>query len=182
MKELSCILTLLLILAGCGLFGTEGDETNARISAEGVDGVRFGDTFAEVRRTLGPPTSDGYLDGNLRSWFHNYYNSGPHAGLMVGFYLEFGPPDSLVPVDAFALYPPFQGKTAEGIGIGSTTAELRHSWGEPEVLRDLAGTRKRMYYCMGTRDVEIAIVEDTVAAFFLGFNEPLEGWYTQCSE
>lgn len=180
MKELPCILTLLLILSGCGLFGTEKEETNARISVEGVDGVRFGDTLAEVRRKLGPPTTVGYIDGSFRSWYHNYYQSGPHAGLRIAFFVGFGEPDSLIPADLFAVLPPFQGKTAEGIGIGSTTEELRNAWGEPELLRVPNDTL--MYYCMGTRDATIVIEEDTVAFFYFGYNEPLEGWYTQCSE
>ena len=166
------------LIAACSLFGGEDDVT-ARISEKGVDGVHFGDSVSHVLEHLGPPDSDGWIDGPYGAWFHFSYGT-PQSSLTVAFTIPSGRLDSLSVVDLFGLRSSYSGRTKEGIGIGSTRDEVRQVFGDPkhvEGVNDIRG-----YYCMGDRDVEFAFRSDTVYAFAFGYQDPPENWYTKCSE
>ena len=186
LKYTYTVLSLLLVLLpACDQ--SDPTESNARITEDGVDGVHFGDTMAEVLRKLGPPTSVGFVDGSYsRSWKHLTYRSGAQNRLTIYFTETIGEPDSLAPADLFAIFYPFPGKTEKGIGIGSTVAAVRNAYGSPldslVVALNNGGIHKRLYYCMGKRDLEVSLMADTVLTFSIGFNEPLPGFPTQCSE
>ena len=183
-RSFSAAIICLSFVAGTGCDQTDPSERNARITENGVDGVKFGDTIIDIRRILGDPQVISHLDGNLRSWYGAGYEDGEHAGVFVYAINEVGLPDTLAPVDLYAVRAPFPGKTARGIGVGSSAAEVFHAYGSPQdsiVVPLVDGSITRSYYlCMGIRDLEVVIKSDTVSAFFLGFHEPLAGWKTQC--
>ena len=94
----------------------------------GAEGVRFGDTEGEVRARLGEPDGLYYID--LAPSTHGLrWEEGPHAGFRATFFRRDDGPDT---VGIVWLVEPFAGRTAEGVGIGSTRAEVECSFGEPD--------------------------------------------------
>lgn len=186
---------LFLFLTGCSLFESRCEEPGACddafservrvIPGRGVDGVEFGDSFEEVRATLG--TADGGLgwtDGLYRSWRSLYYNGGPHAGLMINFLIE---EDGATPgsVDMFILFSQsqgfsqYQGTTREGIGIGSSIEEVERVFGEPDSVSSAVSVDYT--YCFGEKYLNLSIQADTVSGMSMGYSIPIpEGHYSYC--
>lgn len=174
------LVSLLLTSPGCDQ--SDPSESNARITEDGVDGVKFGDTIIDIRRILGDPQVISHLDGPLRSWYGAGYTTGEHAGLTVYSINIAGQPDTTVPVDAFVIRAPFGGQTSKGIEIGSTKQGLVDAFGEPELVRTLDNTSIEAYhFCAGKRDIEARVESDTVLTLTYGFYQPLLGWHTDCS-
>ena len=176
------VLTLLfgVVLAAPGCDQADPLITDARITEDGIDGVKFGDTIIDIRRILGDPQVISHLDGSLRSWYGAGYTQGDYAGLTVYSINVAGQADTTVPVDAFAIRAPYSGMTVDGVGVGSTLDEVVESFGDPKLIRMPNDTL--YYFCMGIRDVEVRIRSDTIATMSYGFFERLEGWYTDCQE
>lgn len=165
---------LLVLLPACDQ--SDPAESDARITEEGVDGVRFGDTPEEVLEKLGPYDAFANTDG-VRAWQTYYYEEGFHKGLKI-YFMEVDSVDENGhetvlpgPVDLFTVFGDYSGKTAEGIGIGSRQEEVRQAYGAP-VKRSRTG--KTHFYCFGERNMEIVILADTVASIHMGYFEPLE--------
>ena len=180
------LLVLPLLLAGCGLLGDDEPprlacDPDAPFSAEarvipckGVDGVAFGQTWAEVEAALGPPSLVGWADGIYRGWRSYAYLEGPSAGLSVDFLIE-DDGASFGPVDMFMLEPPYSGKTQKGIGIGSSLGEVEDVYGEPaNVFTKENNPGYALYtYCFGDQRLNLGIQTDTVSGMNLGYYEPM---------
>ena len=122
-----------LALAACDTTAPPADpcaglvpDVQPRIEwGEGVDGVRVGDTEADVLATLGEPDLRPWIDlhktGRTFLW-----RSGPLAGLMV---VPLHRPDGTETVGLFFLEAPYSGRTAAGIGLGSTRTAVECAYG-----------------------------------------------------
>lgn len=176
------VLTLLfgVVLAASGCDQANPLASAARITEDGVDGVKFGDTIIDIRRILGDPQVISHIDGPLRSWYGAGYLDGDYAGLTVYSINVAGQPDTTVPVDAFVIRAPYPGMTVDGVSVGSTLDEVVESFGDPKLVRTPNDTL--YYFCMGLRDVQLRVKSDTVATMSYGFYEPVQGWYTDCQE
>jgi hypothetical protein len=91
------------------------------VPGAGVDGVLKGMSKGEVEAALGPPDKI-----NSRWWFY----------LNRGIVVAFG--DDGVPFN-IKCFEPFAGVTKEGIGLGSTRAQLVAAYGEPSQEKQLQG-------------------------------------------
>lgn len=181
-KQRRLIFTFFLMafmVAAPGCDQSDPSVSDARITEDGVDGVKFGDTIIDIRRILGDPQVISHIDGQLRSWYGARYLDGDFAGLTVYSINIAGQPDTTVPVDAFVIRAPHPGMTVDGIRVGSSLDEVVESFGPPELVRTPSDTL--YYFCMGARDIQLRVKSDTVATMSFGFYEPLEGWYTDCS-
>jgi len=89
------------------------------VPGKSVGGIKFGDSRETVEAKLGKPDAGGIVDGLYRAWYSGDYLQGPHAGLSVYFVEIENRPG---PVDALGISSPYNGKTKEGIGIGSSLA------------------------------------------------------------
>ncbi|ARA94307.1 MAG: hypothetical protein D6751_07425 [Deltaproteobacteria bacterium] len=182
---LGFVLLLTAGLAGCSLFNDDAEDacterftdTVRVIPCKGVDGVVFGDTPAEVKATLGPPTvNQGWMDGLYRGWRTYEYLDGPYSEMLIGFLIE-DDGVSFGPLDFIRLRAPYDGKTREGIGIGSTRAEVEQHYGEPERIHTAeltSGTVHLLTYCVGPAHFfNLVIQGDTVEAMGMGYYQPV---------
>lgn len=166
--HLVCQVWALLILSGCNAFGDE--ESNARISSRGVDGADFGDSVSEVQSKLGTYDSWGFSDG-VRAWRAYYYFEGPHDGMRLYFIevlgLDENGDSAMVagPLDFVTVHDRYDGRTAKDIGVGSSRDEVVRAYGEPH---DVLGSYH--FYCLGDRELNITIRQDTVNALHVGYH------------
>ena len=120
-------LLALAILLGCDK-GVEPYPTRGSIVInEGIDGVRFGDDEATVKRKLGQPSSIMIGDFNGVGY---EYTTGRYAKMYVGIYSPTATPSGVFSISVTSPYP---GTTKEGIGIGSRRASVLDIFGQPAV-------------------------------------------------
>lgn len=119
-----------LLLAGC--IELSPQEEQARIiPGVSVDGVRFGMSWEEVVGLLGEGYGIGAYDAAGEAGYILGYNSGAHSGFACYIPSRAKIRPDFGPVTGIELREPYTGKTKEGIGIGSTTEEVRTAWGPP---------------------------------------------------
>jgi len=115
------LLFLVLIIAGCDQ-GVESDKMLGRIAIDdNVDGVRLGDDSIAVTQKLGNPNS--VVLPATPSMIY-MYTEGIHATMSVVIYYNKG-------VTQISVSPPYQGKTWDGIGIGSSRTYVISKLGDP---------------------------------------------------
>lgn len=106
---------------------------------ESIDGIKIGDTYKMLVAKKGVPTTGGILDGIGKLYF--YYLNNPLEPT-VGFhymdstdryirYPEFFVEDAPWGVVSLTATIYYNGKTAEGIGIGSKRSDVLKIWQEP---------------------------------------------------
>ncbi|MCX6134951.1 MAG: hypothetical protein NTU47_14155 [Ignavibacteriales bacterium] len=110
---------------------------------QGVDGVVFKDDSATVVRKLGRPNR----------WWRNgptnlvlIYDQGPHAMLYMDIDLTETPHAGFYRMD---LMPPYEGKTSNGIGLGSTREEAWSKLGKPTLAEETSFGWRDTYYSGG---------------------------------
>jgi len=115
------LLFLVLIIAGCDQ-GVESDKMLGRIAIDdNIDGVRLGDDSISVTQKLGNPNS--IVLPATPSMIY-MYTEGIHANKSVVIYYKKG-------VTQISVSPPYQGKTWDGIGIGSSRTYVISKLGMP---------------------------------------------------
>jgi hypothetical protein len=123
------ILPLVFVLLMFGLVACSTTATRRMVINPnvGVGKIQKGMSKPEVNAVLGKPDSD---DGQI--WRYN----------RLGLWVLFGK-DSIM----FNIHcrEPFQGATKEGIGIGSTRAELLATFGEPTQIKEMEGGESIWY-------------------------------------
>jgi hypothetical protein len=148
------------------------------IPCKGVDGVEFGDSIEEVQAKLG--TSNfalGWTDGLYRGWRSINYNEGHYAGLDISFLIkEDGATPG--PVDMFIIESPYQGKTREGIGLGSSLVDVKRTYGTPAYI-DRGNSRDLYTYCFGEQHLNVGIRADSVFGMSIGYHIPMPEGETQ---
>ena len=119
---LAAVFSVFSLLAGCD--GTDQDHSPPRIVfGESVDGVAFGDDFLSAVEKLGQPTCSAPNEYGHTALI---YEEGVHAGLSIQLSSESDGRE----VYSFDLSSSFAGKNAEGVGIGSTRAQVEKALGE----------------------------------------------------
>ena len=153
--------TATLFLLGCAL-GAGCDALSDRpqearvVFGESINGVAIGDDSLSVVRELGNPSETGT---DWRGGAVLRYTEGAHAGLEVAL-----APDSagggVVRVSARA---PYDGRSEEGVGLGSEQDEALGAWPQPERSHDLDSLRYDLYF-FGDRFFGVEYAGDRVAA------------------
>lgn len=160
------IAAALSLHAGCRK-QVEGPEG---VASARIDGVALGDTRERVEALLGEPDLGGVADGLYRSWFQFSYLKGPHAGLTV-LLLDEG--QGFGPVDVLEVAIPYDGRTKEGIGLGSTVEEVHAAYGLPRVTQPLREGRTMDLYCFGDKELEIHSGDGRVETIATKYFKPL---------
>jgi hypothetical protein len=125
-------LLLGLLAAGCIDLSPEQEQEQARIiPGVSVDGVKFGMSWEEVAGLLGEGYGIGAYDAAGESGYILGYYTGPYAGFACYIPSRAKIRPDLGPVTRIDLGESYTGKTKEGIGIGSTTEEVRGAFGPP---------------------------------------------------
>lgn len=76
------------------------------------------------------------------------------------------------PVDLLTISAPFDGKTKEGIGIGSTVNEVTSAYGEPTAIYNNNSTDEGAYiyvYCINNKRLQIGFKENAITVMGLGY-------------
>ena len=116
-----------LIFAACILSQTGSDDSPQEgriVMGKSIDSVEVGDSTGAVVRKLGQPSEIIY--GDFAGFIYEY-EQGKFAGLSILFADAFN--SRAVSVSATA---PYSGTTKEGVGIGTTKANLQRSLGLPD--------------------------------------------------
>lgn len=169
---------LSVLLVSCNILSTNNktDDCGPGIIVPGVciDGVKLGDSREQVEELMGKPHSSGLADGLYRGWTTYYYkpDDTEGTGLNISFIYPTGP------VDMFIGQKPYNGKTPEGIGIGSTLDDVKAAYGEPEDIPSdviVDGAHHLQYtYCFHSTKFNIGMDDGVVVGFFMGYYETME--------
>jgi len=137
----------------------------------GVDGVKLGDSQAEVHAKLGRSNSGFIADGLYRSWFGEDYTEGPHKGVSV-YYAERG--IKAGPVDLLIVHSEYQYKTIRGVGLGATVQQVRQIYGSPRITSSRSGGIPSMdIFCVNGRSFEIHYKKGVVTSMAIGYFFPM---------
>ena len=135
------------------------------IPGNSIEGIQLGDSRERVDKLLEATPSVGWPPHWLyRSWLTYEYED----GLTVMFIrLTEG---ELGPVDALRASERYGGKTPEGVGIGSTAAEVRAAYGAPD---EEVGDNYTYCHPNG-RSTTMGIRDGVVFSIFIGYFVPLD--------
>jgi hypothetical protein len=114
-----------------------------------VEGIRLGQLKEQVEERLGSGSGPGGADGFRKSWYTYSYTSGVANGVRV-FYLDsifFQARTAPGPVDMIEMRTPYDGLTAEHVGLGSLTSHVRKAYGIPSFSLVDNGVVTREHYC-----------------------------------
>lgn len=169
---------LLVTVAGCDSVEEPPSWDEARIQPRGVDGAEFGMKASQVIELLGPPAGGGWGDGE-RSWKILHFNAPP--GLTF-FFPEVWDDSTFVlgGLDLIYVESPYEGRTSEGIGIGSALKEVEAAYGKPDWT---SGKQQspNIAYCIEGRTLYFNFdTFDTLRTIALGYDTPLPGAPLQC--
>ena len=139
------------------------------IPGNSIEGIQLGDSRERVEELLGVNRDVGLADGPYRAWWTFNYED----GLSVMF-IEL-PEGKLGPVDALRASERYGGKTPEGVGIGSTAAEVRAAYGAPDEQVGAIEQSINYTYCHSNgRSTTIGIREGVVFSIFIGYYVPFD--------
>ncbi len=129
---------LVFMIWGCDSNVSEPDppeeppmEDPRIVFGETIDGILIGDDTTAVIEKAGIP--DEIQRGDFAGVAF-LYNEGDYAGLVVTIATETEDNNGVQGVGA---WPPYVGKSKEGIGLGSTRSEVIEQLGDPEDLGDV---------------------------------------------
>lgn len=149
--------TLFFVSLTAMLFSCGGDDdatpdpTSIIIPGQGLTEVKLGDTGQAVFDAFGE-TPDSYFGaGGTYTHFLLYLSLG------LNFNLEQNDSETLdltKKVTKIIIEDPFEGKTEEGIGLGSTMAEVKTAYGDPDSEGTSFGKTEHTY------DIGLILVYD----------------------
>jgi hypothetical protein len=138
---------------GCSLLGLDGSDARI-VLGENIEGVDFGDSKEEVIQKLGEPdyTQPADLAGERFS-----YNT--DGNIALEFTVSTDPAIGLGVIGMQA-YPAYDGKTADGIGTGSSRSEVIEVLGQPDEThrRWVTYVVKNSRVTLEYRDEEVHII------------------------
>ncbi len=165
------VFVVLLLVSNCQDLGINPEGPGKLVLGVGVEGIRLGDSPQTVRAKLGTPSSVGDIYGAYRGWSHyTYADDSARVKLTLAF-IDNG--QGLGPLDAITCGPAYQGNTTEGLGIGSTRADVHKVYGvparsasqpDPPVISDS--------YCISERRLEIEYTNSVAISFTFGYFLP----------
>ncbi len=135
-----------------------------------IDGVEFGDYPEVVEQKIGKPQQFGWSSGP-RAMLGHRFTEGVHKGLSI-WYIEGFVADTMVwgPADYLEIDTLYEGKTKEGIGIGSTAISVISTWGLPAKMDSLPRSDLVLfrYYFKG-KTVTLIIEENVIVRLGMGY-------------
>ncbi len=174
-------LASLLTVTSCQDLGVDplGGGPGIIVPGIGVEGLKLGDERAAVEAVLEPATSVGWADGIYRSWRILAYEVGPRSPYedprdrLVFYFLDMGK-GVFGPLDEIEGGPEYQGKTKEGIGIGSALSRAREVYGPP-VSTILMQDKRSVadFYCINGRKFEVHYTDSLLRGFSIGYLIPM---------
>ncbi len=87
------------------------------------------------------------------------------------------------PLDLILIGPAYEGKTKEGIGIGSSISEVRHFYGSP--LETFFSPENHLtvdFYCSSDHMFQIHYEDSIVTGFSIGYFLPIQEDPFSCSK
>lgn len=131
--NLTRIFTLLLIsvlLFACGKADEPPADTTEIFPGEGLKSVKIGDQAYTLFNVYGNIAGTYYQIGS--EYYHSVYY------IQSGITANFEPTTdaaiaTTLKITSFALTPPFSGKTAKNIGIGSSRSDVVAAYGNPDI-------------------------------------------------
>jgi len=179
------IFSILYIIIGCGILeisDSENQGTKAEIiPVESVERVSLGSSKQEVEAILGEFDLRNLACGLVRSWYTiNFFGSGKSSmdGLNL-FFIEESGENGVGPLDAFFIKAPYDGKTVEGIGIGSSPVFVLKAYGEP-VKIDTTNSYKFTYCFRNGRHFIINFRDNAATSISMGYYRPMPEEYRIC--
>ena len=150
-----------------------------------IDGVKLGDSREQVEKLLGEPSGGGLADGLYRAWrTYSYRPPGRTDGLGFSIYFIEEKDLSWGPVDMLQVHEPYDGKTPEGIGIGSTLEETLKVYGEPDYSAENElknGKIQGSYlYCTNSRRFYVGTLNGSIEIISISFFIPVESTVYSC--
>ena len=181
-QKLSLCLAIAFTISSCQDMGFEVPEEGGVgiiVPGKSIEGISLGESKEDVEQQLGEPSAKGWSSGLYRGWRVYEYRDGPHAGLSVEF-IDNG--NSYGPVDVLSALSPYNGKTKEGIGLGSALNIVRQTYGTPR--NSLSQPEQHWiadFYCFDRRKLEVHYVDSTVTTISTGYFIPIdEDTLTSC--
>src|SRR5690625_3180513 len=149
--------------------GFEQGGPGITIPGNSIEGIQLVDSSERVEELLGVNRDVGLADGPYRAWWTFNYEE----GLSVMFIaLALG---KFVDVDALRECERYSGKIPEGVGIGSTDAEVRAAYGAPDEQVGAIEQSINYTYCHSNgRSTTIGIREGVVFSIFIGYYVPFD--------
>ena len=118
------VFLVFFFVAGCAK-SIEPNTSLARIIInDNIDGVKLGDDYTTVIQKIGEPSSTVF-PGRPAVMF--VYNEGVHATMSIIIYQNATPSG----VRSITVSSPYQGKTQEGIAVGSSRSYVLSKLGNP---------------------------------------------------
>ena len=137
---------LALLLSGCALLAGEDEEAEI-VFGEHIEGIEIGDDSSEVARKLGPPPSQAY--GDFDGWIF-VYDEGRLERTEITIWRQTTPSPG---VSEVSVYAPYEGKTKEGVGIGTPRNSALEKLGPPDASRETDEEIRDAYVFEGRRFV-----------------------------
>jgi hypothetical protein len=140
-----------------------------------VEGIKLGDTRETVEAKLGRPTSVGWADGLYRGWRLYSYEEGsrlqPYVKIQF-YFIDNG--NSYGPVDEIGIGPAYEGKTKEGVGIGSMLEEVHLVYGRPATTLSWPDQHTIAdKYCLNGKKFEVHYKDSLVSVMSIGYFVPI---------
>jgi hypothetical protein len=166
---LAAVATVLCFLQGCEDIGGPPPRI---VLGESIDGVVLGDTYDRVIKLHGEPTGFSIIDGLFRGWYGLYYYTSPvnnRGALGVWVVSADLNPAIQDHVDILIVEPPYEGRTREGIGIGSTRADVLRALGPPASSMTLnSGDELESYFRSDSVECAFTYSQNTITRIALG--------------
>lgn len=180
--HLAVYMAFFAAIAGCDAFAPS--TTNPACS-EGdimpiyqcVEGFTVGASKATVEEQIGPFSAGIIADGSYGAWHGKAFrDSSRLAGITLYFREIFRERAGIPgPLDMIVIRAPYEGKTPEGIGVGSALEEVREAYGRADHMYgsgDLPENSDHIYcYGFGKR-LTLSFEEGRVNYLTLGYAEP----------
>ncbi len=172
LKVLLAIWFVALSVLSCEDFGGPPPRIIPGVS---IDGIHLGFTRGEVELVLGKPETRGFADGIDRGWrLYEYYHRAVRTTPAFLVWFVDTEDTGWGPVDIVSVAAGYDGKTKDGIGIGSHRNDVQRFLGQPakSVFGDTVNGAVDDWYCIQKRSMIFRYYQDTVGYIDLGPSIP----------
>lgn len=104
------------------------------IPGQGINNLKIGDLGSQVEIELGVGFDEIKNVGISGNATYNYFNDTEGIDIVFGLQNSADLDIDTLSIEGFIFYENFGGSTSEGIGIGSSKAEVVASYGEPDQI------------------------------------------------
>ena len=174
---LRAVLIALLSLASltCEDAGVDPGPPARIVLGESIEGIHLGDMPEQVKQVLGPFGGHGWADGVDRGWrLWLYDRDGLNKPGLEVWFLGMTDDSQQIPVDYVVATRNYQGKSREGIGIGTRIAHLLQVLGASAKVYPAEDSAQVsvILSCYKETNMEFHVKGDTVYLLALGPRTP----------